>query len=82
MFDGKFVRIRGERVNLSVRAVMAEYDKKIADLNIATNSPISEPSSGEYSYFSNIDQLNNCPKCTKKAKKCGSQESVIMFLKP
>ena len=61
---------------------MSEYDKKMADLNIATNSLISEHSAIEYSYCPGLDQLSNCPKCTKKAKKIGSQESVIKFLQP
>ena len=54
----------------------------MADLNIATNSLISEHSAIEYSYCPGLDQLSNCPKCTKKAKKIGSQESVIKFLQP
>ena len=68
-------------MNISVREVMAKHDCKMRELNDATNRPMIESPSPISSSFSDIDVLNNCPKCTKKPKKIGDQSPVTKFLK-
>ena len=68
-------------MNTSVREVMAKHDCKMRELNDATNLPMIESPSPISSSFSDIDVLNNCPKCTKKPKKIGDQSPVTKFLK-
>ena len=70
-------------MNTSVREVMAKYDCKMRELNDATNHPMIDSPSQLHpsSSFSDIDVLNNCPKCTKKPKKIGDQSPVTKFLK-
>lgn len=67
-------------VNPIARSLMAKYDKR-TDAICRNRSTNKSTSNGiEYSYFSNLDGLNNCRKRAKLIKKCGDQRSYIDFL--
>lgn len=68
-------------VNPIARSLMAKYDRRTDAISRyqSTNKPAS--SEIEYSYFSNLDGLNNCRKRVKLIKKCGDQRSYVDFLK-
>lgn len=66
-------------MNLSVTAVMAEYDRK-AD-SYGREPLMSDSKSQEkYSFFSNNDELNAANKRTSCEKKCGDQRTIVDFI--
>ena len=65
-------------MNPIARSLMAKYDKRTDNIK---SSSSHKQNSIPWSYFSNVEQLNNHRKRRKLIKKTGDQMSYVEFLK-
>ena len=64
-------------MNPIARSLMAKYDKRTENIK----SSVSNKGTIEWSYVSNVEQLNNKPKRTKLIKKIGDKRSYVDYIK-
>ena len=68
-------------MNPIARSLMAKYDKITDGIESSSSKHSRNTKSIPWSYFSNVELLNNRPKRRKLIKKTGDQRSYVEFLK-